>query len=253
MFELFAITRDFFKLSFKQLMLSNVFLGSRKEFFNMIMKPFILGYRGPFCILNLSYTYIHFRLLVHVLFNIVSLRKKILVVKEEDLYNFKVNLGTNGLYFYDKKWIGGCLTNFKIVSRHPRFFELSKSFPKMRTLRYLPGFLFLFDPNISDYALFEGYTLGIPTSAIANSDCLFFESINYPIIGNTECYEAMYLYLNVLKDAITFGYWKEHRRVFQIKILNFRSNKFRLKMLFKRLKKLKKLRRLEKKLRRRKK
>ena len=79
--------QDYFKLSFKQLMLSNVFLGSRKDSFNMIMKPFILGYRGSFCILNLSHTYIQFKLIIHILFNIVFLRKKILMVKENDLYN----------------------------------------------------------------------------------------------------------------------------------------------------------------------
>lgn len=209
--------RDFFKLSFKQLMLSNVFLGSRKESFNTIMRPFILGYRGPFCILDLSYTYIQFRVLVHVLLNIVLLRKKILVVKENDLYDFKINFKSKGLYFYNKKWIGGCLTNFKIVSRHPKFFELSKSFLDFRNLKFLPAFLFLFDPNISESALFEGYVLGIPTSAITNSDCLFFESINYPILGNTECYESLYLYMHVVRDAIKLGRFKESFDVLRLK------------------------------------
>jgi len=220
--------QDFFKLSFKQLMLSNVFLGARKDSFNMIMKPFILGYRGSFCILNLSHTYIQFKLLIHLLFNIVFLRKKILIVKENDLYDFKSNLESKNLYFYNKKWIGGCLTNFKIVSRHPRFLELSRSFPNLRRLKYLPSFIFLFDPNISEAALFEGYVLGIPTSAIVNSDCLFFESINYPVLGNTECYESMYFYLHILRDSIRLGSLKE-----DLKILRLKKLKSKLKSRFK--------------------
>lgn len=103
LFYLKKIMQDFFKLSFKQLMLSNVFLGSRKASFNMIMKPFILGYRGSFCILNLSHTYIQFKLLVCVLFNIIFLRKNVLIVKENDLCDFKINLQAENLYFYDKK------------------------------------------------------------------------------------------------------------------------------------------------------
>ncbi len=226
--------QDFFKLSFKQLMLSNVFLGSRKASFNMIMKPFIVGYRGSFCILNLSHTYIQFKLLICVLFNIVFLRKKVLIVKENDLYDFKINLKAKNLYFYDKKWIGGCLTNFKIVSRHPKFLELSKSFLNLRKLRYLPSFIFLFDPNISEAALFEGYVLGIPTSAIANSDCLFFESINYPVLGNTECYESMYFYMHVLRDAIKLGSVKEHIEILRIKRL---KTKLKIKLKIRRKKK----------------
>ena len=50
------VMRGFFKLSFKQLMLANIFLGSRKENFYAFMRPFILGYRTSFCILNLFYT-----------------------------------------------------------------------------------------------------------------------------------------------------------------------------------------------------
>jgi ribosomal protein S2 len=222
--------QDFFKLTFKQLMLSNVFLGSRRDSFNMIMKPFILGYRGSFCILNLSYSYIQFKLLIHVLFNIIFLRKKVLVVKENDIHNFKIDLKARNLYFYDKKWIGGCLTNFKIVSRHPKFLELSKSFPNLRTLRYLPSFIFLFDSNISEAALFEGYVLGIPTSAMVNSDCLFFESINYPVLGNTECYESMYFYMNVVRDAIKLGSEKEDLKILRIRKKLKKKLKIKLKI-----------------------
>jgi len=38
-----------------------------------------------------------------VLFNIVFLRKNVLIVKENDLYDFKINLKAKNLYFYDKK------------------------------------------------------------------------------------------------------------------------------------------------------
>jgi ribosomal protein S2 len=247
--------QNFFKISYKQLMLSNVFLGSRKESFRMIMNPFIFGYRGPFCILNLFYTYIQFKLLVYILINIVLLRKKILVIKEDDLYNFKLNFKSKSLYFYNKKWIGGCLTNFKVVSRHPKFLELSKSFLSLRNLKFLPSFLFLFDPNISEYALFEGYTLGILTSGIANSDCYFFESINYPIIGNTECYESMYLYMHIIKDSIKLGRVKEYRKIAHVRVIRISKYKKELKRLQKiedyrrliKLNRLKKLRKLNKK------
>lgn len=71
--------------------------------------------------------------------------------------------------------------------------------------------------------------MGIPTSAIVNSDCLFFESVNYPIVGNTECYESMYFYMYVLRDAIKLGFKKEYIKILRIKKL--KSNlKIRLKI-----------------------
>lgn len=202
--------RDLFKLSFKQLMLSNVFLGSRKENFYAFMRPFILGYRTSFCILNLFYTYIQFKLLINILINILFYRKKILIIKEEDLFNFKVNFwDRKSVFFYDKKWIGGSLTNYRIVSRHPKFAELSQSFPRLRGLRFLPSFLFLFNTDVSEYALFEGYILGILTSAIASSDCFYYESINYPIVGSVDSYESMYLYMHILKDCVGYAFGRE--------------------------------------------
>jgi len=104
----------------------------------------------------------------------------------------------------------------------------------LRKLKYLPSFVFLFDPNISEAALFEGYVLGIPTSAIANSDCLFFESINYPVLGNTECYESMYFYMYVLRDAIKLGSVKESIKILRIKKL---KTKLRVKLKVRRKKK----------------
>ena len=72
--------RGLFKLSFNQLVLSNVFLGARKESFSAIMKPFILGYRGPYCILNVSFVFSQFKLVLHMLVNISFRRKKILFI-----------------------------------------------------------------------------------------------------------------------------------------------------------------------------
>ena len=212
--------RGFFKLSFKQLMLANIFLGSRKENFYAFMRPFILGYRTSFCILNLFYTYIQFKLLINILINILMFRRKILIIKEEDLFHFRLNfVSSDLLYFYDKKWIGGCLTNYRIVSRHPKFLELSKSFPTLRNLRFLPSFFFLFNTDVSEYAIFEGYTLGILTSAIASSNCFYYESINYPIVGSVDCYESMYLYLYILKDCVAYAKVQEYVKVFSLNIM----------------------------------
>jgi len=95
--------RNPYKLTFKQLMLSNVYLGSRKESFNLMIKSFVLGYRGNFLILNLSYTYLQFRLLTYLIINFVLVHKKLLIVKELDPFNLKISLKSKNIFFYDKK------------------------------------------------------------------------------------------------------------------------------------------------------
>lgn len=77
--------------------------------------------------------------------------------------------------------------------------------------------MFLVDVNLSMSALFEGHNLHIPISSIVNTDCLYFDSINYPIIGNNQSFECVYLYMNILKNAIRLGIQKEYRKVLQIR------------------------------------
>ena len=84
-------------------MLSNVYLGDNFSFINIKTKPFLLGYKNGYHIINLSYTHVQLKLLLKVIMNLIINRQKILIVKELDVYNFSELLRHKNLFYHDRK------------------------------------------------------------------------------------------------------------------------------------------------------
>ena len=85
------------------MLISNVHLGHKKKFLNVKIKPYLLGYRSNIYILNLTYTLVQFKILTSLIINLISLRQKLLVVKDRDLFNFREFLELKNVFYYDKK------------------------------------------------------------------------------------------------------------------------------------------------------
>ena len=200
-----------FRLTLNQLLLSNVYLGTKSNFFTVRVKPFLLGSRTGSYVINLSFTYLQFKILINLIVNIVSHRQKILIVKDLDFYNLAPSLLLKNIFYYDKKWIGGILTNYRTVRKSIKFKENN-----LLLLRYMPSLLFLFNTNISKWALFEAFNLEIPVSSIVDTNSPYFEYINYPIIGNNQSFESIYLYVNILRNAVLKGRQKECLKIMRI-------------------------------------
>jgi ribosomal protein S2 len=91
------------KLTINQMLLINMHVGHSKKFLNGKVKPYLLGVRNNINILNISKSPFQFKLLINILINLVSLRNKILIVKDRDLFNFRNLLNLKNVYYYDKK------------------------------------------------------------------------------------------------------------------------------------------------------
>jgi len=205
-----------FKLTIAQMVLSNVYLGANDYSLSSVIRPFLLGKRNGFYIINLSFTYIQFKVLINFIINIISFRRKILIVKEYDMFNLNLLINYSNIFYCDNKWIGGSLTNHRVVRLCDKFKQRNYAINSLLHMSHIPSLLFLFDPNVSMSALFEGFNLRVPISAIVNTNCSFFESLNYPIVGNNDSFESVYLYMNVLKNAVKMGVQKEYRKVLRI-------------------------------------
>jgi hypothetical protein len=96
-------SNNYFKLTISQMMASNVYLASSNEYLNTAIKPFLLGKRNGFYIINLSFTFLQFRILINFILNIVSLRRKILIVKEHDVFNTNLLLNYGNIFYCDNK------------------------------------------------------------------------------------------------------------------------------------------------------
>ena len=210
------VNKHEFNLTLAQMIICNVYLGNNSAYISSAIKPFLLGRRNGFYIINLSFTYLQFKILINLIIGIVSKRGKILIVNEKDLFNLNLVLNYKRIFYCDKGWIGGALTNHRIVRLCDKFNQRNYAINTLLTMKTMPSLMFLLDPNLSISAMFEGYNLHIPISAIVNTDCLSFESINYPIIGNNQAFECVYLYIHILKNAIKLGIQKEYRKILQI-------------------------------------
>ena len=206
-----------FRLTISQLMLSNIYLGDNFAFVNIKIKPFLLGYKNGYHLINLSFTQIQFKIVLKVIINLIINRQKILIVKNNDFYNLNYYFNNKNVFFYIKKWIGGLLTNFRLVRKNKIFASKELlAVNNINFLRYMPSLIFIFDTKISKWPLFEAYNLEIPTSSIINSSSLYIDFINYPVIGNNKSFEAIYLYVNFIRNAIMKGKQKERLKILRI-------------------------------------
>jgi len=204
------------KLTINQMLMSNVHVGHTRRFLNVKIKPYLLGYRNNIYILNISHTTAQFKIFINILMNLISVRQKLLIVRDRDVFNFRDSLNLKNVYYYDKKWIGGALTNFKKV-RHSKIFKANNNFyTGLGSMRYMPSLVFFFDSNLSKWALIETSNLEIPIVSIVDTNINLFSHINYPIVGNNKAFESMYLYLNLIRNAVLKGRQKELLKILRI-------------------------------------
>lgn len=204
------------KLSMSQMVVSNVHLGHTRKFLNINIKPYLLGRRSNIYILNVAYTVHQLKIIFLFIINLISIRQNLLLVKDRDVFNFKKNIKLKNVFFFDKKWIGGILTNYRKVRQSIKFKKENTTYNSLLVMRYLPSLIFFFDPDLSHWALKEASNLNIPISAVIDTNILFLKLINYPIVGNNKSFESLHLYLNLIRQATLKGRQKELLKVLKI-------------------------------------
>jgi small subunit ribosomal protein S2 len=135
-------------------------------------------------------------------------------------------------YYVNHRWLGGTLTNWQTISnsiKRLRSIEetlgsaqgsgltkkellgllrerdkLERSLGGIKEMGGLPNMLFVIDTNKEAIAVAEARKLGIPVTAIldSNSDP---EGITYPIPGNDDAARALSLYCDLVARAIIDG------------------------------------------------
>jgi ribosomal protein S2 len=121
------------------------------------------------------------------------------------------------------QWTGGTLTNWKQMKKTALFFsaclhstnspiirqfkDVCDSFPRLKKSRKLfgyarkqsrPNFVVILDPNNSEYAINEAYSLKLPITAFVDSDTpsALLKKITFPIPSNNRSLQFMYWVFN---------------------------------------------------------
>ncbi|MFN9577256.1 MAG: 30S ribosomal protein S2 [Gemmatimonadota bacterium] len=215
----------------EQLLAAGVHFGHQTRRWNPTMRRFIFAERNGIHIIDLQKTVRQLELAQQLVREVVLRGEQVLFVctKQQISSLVKEQAERSGSYFITERWLGGLLTNFSTVKRQLRRLQeleagaesgsfeqytkkeqlllgrdrekLSKNLSGIKTMRRLPGLMFVIDSRKERIAVSEANKLGIPIVAICdtNSDP---DLITVPIAGNDDAIRSVELITKVIADTI---------------------------------------------------
>ena len=137
-----------------------------------------------------------------------------------------------GMYYVDKRWLGGMLTNFdtiqtrikrlkdletmaedgtfdvlpkkEVILLKKEMDKLEKNLGGIKDMKELPGVIFLVDPKKERIAVLEAKKLGIPLVGLVDTNCNP-DDVDYVIPGNDDAIRAVKLIADVMANAVIEG------------------------------------------------
>src|ERR1700760_4492774 len=220
--------------SMRQLLESGAHFGHRQQRWNPKMAPYIYGQRNDIHSLDLTQTVPLLHTALVALRDAAAGGGRILFVGTKRQASDPIAAAAQrcAQYYVNHRWLGGTLTNWQTISnsiKRMRNIEetlssaqssglkkkellgllrerdkLDLSLGGIKEMGGLPNMLFVIDTNKEQIAVAEARKLGIPVTAIldSNSDP---DGIAYPIPGNDDAARAIALYCDLAARAIIDG------------------------------------------------
>ena len=221
-------------VSIKELLEAGVHFGHQTKRWNPKMKKYLFGERNGIYIIDLQKTLKKFQEAQDFVRDVAARGEAVLFVgtKKQAVDAVQEEAGRAGMYFVNRRWLGGTLTNFqtitKSISRLKQLEDMKatgkfEAFSKKEVLKLdremqklnnalmgikgmeqIPGAVFIIDPKKERIAVRESRRLAIPVVAVVDTNC-DPEEIDYPIPGNDDAIRAIRLITSRLADAIVEG------------------------------------------------
>ena len=218
-------------ISLKQLLEAGVHFGHQTRKWNPKMKKYIFAARNDIHIIDLQVTANLIEEAYAFVCESVKAGKTVLFVgtKKQAQDAIKEEAERCGQYYVNSRWLGGCLTNFKTMRSRVERLEkleameangdfdllpkkevmlLKKEMGKLqanlggiKTMKSMPGVMFVVDPHNEDIAIKEAKKLGIKIVAITDTNC-DPDEIDYVIPGNDDAIRAIKLIASVIANAV---------------------------------------------------
>jgi small subunit ribosomal protein S2 len=222
------------EFTMRQLMESGAHFGHRTQRWNPKMAPFLYGSRNDIHIIDLTQTVPLLHQALVTVRDTAAAGGRILFVgtKRQAADAIAASAKRCAQYFVNHRWLGGTLTNWQTISnsiKRLRSIEetlgssstsgltkkellvltreqekLERSLGGIKEMGGLPNMLFVIDTNKESIAIAEARKLGIPVTAIldSNSDP---DGIAYPIPGNDDAARSIALYCDLIARAALDG------------------------------------------------
>ncbi len=221
-------------ITMKQLLEAGVHFGHQTRKWNPKMKKYIFAARNDIHIIDLQVTANLIEEAYAFVCESVKAGKSVLFVgtKKQAQDAIKEEAERCGQYYVNSRWLGGCLTNFKTMRSRVERLEkleameangdfdllpkkevmlLKKEMGKLqanlggiKTMKSMPGVMFVVDPHNENIAIAEAKKLGIKIVAITDTNC-DPDEIDYVIPGNDDAIRAIKLFAAKIADAAIIG------------------------------------------------
>ena len=221
-------------VSMKALLEAGVHFGHQTRRWNPKMAPYIFTERNGIYIIDLQKTVRKMDEAYMFVRNLAMEGKTILFVgtKKQAQESIEQEAKRCNMFYVNHRWLGGMLTNFRTIrTRVDRLNEIDKMenngqfelLPKkeviklmherekleanlggIRTMKSLPGAIFIVDPKKENIAVMEARALGIPIVGIVDTNC-DPDEVDYVIPGNDDAIRAVKLIAGKLADAVLEG------------------------------------------------
>jgi small subunit ribosomal protein S2 len=218
----------------RQLLESGAHFGHRTQRWNPKMSPFLYGSRNDIHIIDLTQTVPLLHQALKTLRDVAAGGGRILFVGTKRQASEPIASAAKrcAQYYVNHRWLGGTLTNWQTISnsiKRLRTIEetldtgqgsgltkkellgllrerdkLERSLGGIKEMGGLPNMLFVVDTNKEAIAISEAKKLGIPVTAILDSNC-DPDGIAYPIPGNDDAARAIALYCDLVARAVIDG------------------------------------------------
>ena len=221
-------------ISMKSLLEAGVHFGHQTRRWNPKMAPYIFTERNGIYIIDLQKTVRKIEEAYMFVRNLSMEGKSLLFVgtKKQAQESIEQEAKRCNMYYVNKSWLGGMLTNYRTIKlRVDRLNEIDKMqesgqldvLPKkevvkimherakldnnlggIRTMKGLPGAVFVVDPQKEAIAIAEARALNIPVIAIVDTNC-DPDLVDYVIPGNDDAIRAVKLISGKMADAVLEG------------------------------------------------
>lgn len=216
--------------SLKELMDAGVFYGRKKSKTHPRMKGAILSNRNGIEIINIEKTKAGIDAAVEFLGNRIRQGGNVMFVgTQPPAHEISAVAKEFGMPSVDSRWLGGTLTNHKVILGRIEYFKklkndseqglldrytkkervmMEKELEKMKEVmtgleayNNLPEVLVVVDSNVHSIAVREAKHMHIPVIALVNTDS-DPDLVDYPVVGNTKAKTSINWFLGKMADAI---------------------------------------------------
>ncbi|MBI4537549.1 MAG: 30S ribosomal protein S2 [candidate division NC10 bacterium] len=221
-------------VTIKELLEAGVHFGHQTKRWNPKMKKYLFGERNGIYIIDLQKTLKKFEEASEFVRSVAARGAAVLFVgtKKQAVEIVEEEAVRAGMFFVNRRWLGGTLTNFRTITRsisrlkqledmkatgkfeafakkevlrlEREMEKLNNSFMGIKGMEQLPGALFVIDPKKESIAVHEARRLAIPVVAVVDTNC-DPDDVDFPVPGNDDAIRAIRLITSRLADAVIEG------------------------------------------------